>query len=137
MGAGAVLQDEDDNVLTLLSKRLGYGTNNIAEYLAINMGLRESTRLGATHVTVYTDSQLCAKQLTGEYSVRNTRLRREVEAIQSLEKKFDRVRYRWRRRSEGLQPAADALASGTPHEEVLATYFPDAPIEGQEEEPSK
>jgi len=125
MGAGVVVQDAEGKLLSLASRRLGFGTNNVAEYLAINMALREAAKLGATHVTVYTDSQLCVKQLTGVYAVRNQRLRREVEAIQALAKKFERARFRWQRRTEGHSPAADALASGTPHEEVRATYFPE------------
>lgn len=96
----------------MLSEDAGVGTNNVAEYRAILRGLEVAERLGASHATVYSDSQLCIKQLNGEYVVKNIRLRHWYDKIRRLEKRITRVRYRWQSREEGLQPDADALAAG-------------------------
>jgi ribonuclease HI len=125
---GAVLQDSEGHVLALISESSGRGTNNTAEYSAIIRGLSAALSLGATHATVYSDSQLCVKQITGEYKVRNEKLRVFVNQVKALVQDFTRVRFRWQRRSEGLQPDADKLAAGGDEAEaVFAKYMDQLP----------
>ena len=57
------------------STYLGETTNNVAEYLALVYALQEALRAGYTDVTVRTDSELLARQLNGEYQVRNGQLK--------------------------------------------------------------
>ena len=74
-GVGVVVLDGDATPLRELSCPIGETTNNVAEYLALVYALHEALRLGCTSVTVKTDSELLARQMTGQYKVRDTRLR--------------------------------------------------------------
>ena len=76
-GIGAVLQPSDGTTgpARHLSKYIGETTNNVAEYLALVYALQEALRGGYTDLTVKTDSELLARQLNGEYRVRNGQLK--------------------------------------------------------------
>lgn len=54
---------------------LGATTNNVAEYQALLWGLRTAIHLDARPLTVYSDSELVVRQLSGEYKVKNHGLR--------------------------------------------------------------
>jgi len=56
-------------------KYLGQTTNNVAEYLALLYALEEAQARGVTELLVRTDSELLAKQVSGEYRVRDETLR--------------------------------------------------------------
>lgn len=70
-GLGVLIVDEAGQKLAEISEYLGQTTNNVAEYKALIRGLEEAKKLGATEVDVYTDSQLMARQISGEYKVKN------------------------------------------------------------------
>lgn len=74
-GAGAVIKDGEGKVVKRLKRSLGITTNNIAEYKALIMGLKEAKRLGLSHVKIFADSELVVKQLKGEYRVKNEGLK--------------------------------------------------------------
>ncbi len=67
---GALILDPEGNTLKTLSESIGHATNNIAEYSALIYALQEAVAMGASKVLVKTDSQLMARQYTGEYAVR-------------------------------------------------------------------
>ncbi len=46
-------------------------TNNVAEYRALLLGLEQARELGADEVEVIGDSELIAKQVLGQYKVKN------------------------------------------------------------------
>ena len=65
-------------------------TNNVAEYRALLLGLQQARELGASEVEVVGDSELIAKQVLGEYKVKNEALRPlHREATEAL-RAFDR-----------------------------------------------
>lgn len=74
-GVGAVIADDQGRTIKELKNFLGVATNNVAEYQAILMALRKALDLGAGSVLVYTDSELVARQLRGEYRVREEHLK--------------------------------------------------------------
>ena len=74
-GIGVVLTDDDGNELDRANDFIGVATNNVAEYRALLLGLERARALGANEVEVVNDSQLVARQLTGEYRVKNADLR--------------------------------------------------------------
>lgn len=57
-----------------IAERIGFATNNVAEYKAMLRGLDEAAALGASTVHVQSDSELLVRQLLGEYKVRNDAL---------------------------------------------------------------
>jgi ribonuclease HI len=74
-GLGVVIAAPEGDVLWAVGEPLGHTTNNVAEYRALLRGLAEAKRLGATAVQVYTDSELVAKQIAGEYRVKRPHLK--------------------------------------------------------------
>ena len=74
-GIGVVFLDGEAKPTRQLSHYLGEATNNIAEYLALVYALQEALHIGCTQVSVKTDSELLARQMSGQYKVRDPQLR--------------------------------------------------------------
>ncbi len=74
-GVGAVFLDGRAKPVRQFSKYIGQTTNNVAEYLALIYALQEALRAGYAAVTVKTDSELLARQISGRYKVRHEQLR--------------------------------------------------------------
>ena len=84
--AASVVSDPDGGVLDETAVALGTATNNVAEYRALLLGLDRARALGATEVDVVNDSELIARQVTGEYKVKNADLAAlHGEALRALE----------------------------------------------------
>ncbi|MBI3088419.1 MAG: ribonuclease HI family protein [Candidatus Omnitrophica bacterium] len=107
-GVGAVFLDEQGARLARLSKYVGETTNNVAEYLALLYALQEAQARGWRHVSVKTDSELLAKQLSGEYKVRDQTLRLFHELARHLMRAFERCAVEHVSRSRNAE--ADRLA---------------------------
>ena len=88
---------------------LGEATNNVAETCALILSLQEISRLGAKRVTVLTDSELLARQVTGVYRVRDTQLQWLHVLIQNLIAGFDHFEIQHVPREKNR--AADRLAN--------------------------
>jgi len=73
--AACVISDADGNQLAEDALLLGRTTNNVAEYRALLLGLQRARELGADDVEVVGDSELIAKQVLGQYKVKNEALR--------------------------------------------------------------
>ncbi|MDP3938723.1 MAG: ribonuclease HI family protein [Deltaproteobacteria bacterium] len=74
-GAGAFLTTEDGRVVSRVAMFLGEMTNNMAEYTALLIGLKEARRIGAEEITIRSDSELLVRQLDGRYKVKNETLK--------------------------------------------------------------
>ncbi|MEW5996452.1 MAG: ribonuclease HI family protein [Candidatus Micrarchaeota archaeon] len=74
MGAGIVLVHEG-KVVKEISRHLGFGTNNEAEYKAVLIAVEEAGKLGAKGLSVRSDSKLLVSQLKGEFRVKAPHLR--------------------------------------------------------------
>jgi ribonuclease HI len=106
---GAVAADPDGNVLAERSAYIGETTNNVAEYRALLLGLELARELDARKVEVINDSELVAKQISGEYRVKHAGLKPlYLEAMEAL-RRFDRARVRSVRRESNTR--ADALVN--------------------------
>lgn len=68
---GASVQDREGLELATVSQRIGFGTNNQAEYRAAIEGVRKARQLGATALELRMDSELVVRQLIGRYRVKN------------------------------------------------------------------
>ena len=88
---GVVLRDEKGDVVSEVSRCIGNATNNVAEYIAVLYGLEEAVFLGAKKIIIKTDSQLVARQLKGEYRVKDRDLRKFADLVLNLLKVFDKV----------------------------------------------
>lgn len=74
-GAGGSIKDESGVEIATISKYLGIATSNVAEYKALILGLKEAKKLGFTSITVFTDSELVANQVTGKWRVKDVKLK--------------------------------------------------------------
>jgi tryptophan 2,3-dioxygenase len=84
--AAAVISSPEGEQLDEAARRIGQATNNVAEYRALLLGLERARALGAEEVELVNDSELVARQLTGEYRVKNADLKPlHAEALQALE----------------------------------------------------
>ena len=88
-GVGVVITDPDGNELARANDFIGTATNNEAEYQALLLGLKRASALGATQVEVINDSQLVARQITGEYRVRKPDLKPLYAQAQALLRGFE------------------------------------------------
>jgi ribonuclease HI len=73
-GAGLVLVDGNGQEIAADSIYLGQCTNNVAEYQALILGLETALRCGCNTLSIYLDSELIVRQITGQYKVRNAQL---------------------------------------------------------------
>ena len=74
-GAGAVLLDEDGNVVAEMTRYLGRATNNVAEYTALIIGLEEARRRGIEELEIRMDSLLVVQQMRGAWRIKHPGLR--------------------------------------------------------------
>jgi ribonuclease HI len=91
--AAFIVTDKAGNTLAEQSRFLGDGTNNEAEYHALiellkwldeNKGLRKTSR---DAVYVRCDSQLIVCQVTGQWKVKEPRLKELLAQVQELKKR--------------------------------------------------
>lgn len=108
-GIGAVLYNEDREVLAEISKYLGVATNNQAEYKALIFALKKALELEAEEVNCYLDSELVVCQLNREYKVKNKDLAPLFLEIHNLSLSFKKITYTHIPRERNKQ--ADKLAN--------------------------
>ena len=87
-GVGVVILDANGKRLKEVSKYIGEATNNIAEYNALLYGLEEALMLRVDEIVVNLDSELVAKQLTGDYRVKDSILKPLFERAMNMLNSF-------------------------------------------------
>jgi len=108
-GIGVFMEDESGHIVGKLARYLGTATNNQAEYTALIDGLKAAHERGAEEVSVFADSELLVKQMSGEYRVKNPELQTLHAEATLLRKNFKRVVIRHVPRAKNAE--ADALAN--------------------------
>lgn len=83
-------------------------TNNVAEYTALINTIQYCLNKGLLTITVYGDSQLAIRQITGEYSVNSPNIIPLYERVIKLTKNFDNISFEWVRRE--LNQEADIMS---------------------------
>jgi ribonuclease HI len=96
---------------------IGIHTNNQAEYLALIAALEFALAVRVEEVVCHLDSELVAKQLKGEYNVKNVELRKLWRKTQELRACFKKISFVNVPRSNSLIQRADALVNKTLDEE--------------------
>jgi ribonuclease HI len=108
-GVGVVLTEESGKEIDRANAYIGETTNNVAEYRALLLGLDRARSRGVRELEIVNDSELVARQLTGEYRVKKEDLRLlHAQARRALEA-FER----WSIRSvpRAKNEVADALVN--------------------------
>jgi ribonuclease HI len=92
-GCGLIIKDTEGRILVKKARYVGIRTNNVAEYTALIDGLREAVDLGAQELTVVTDSELVMRQMTGEYKVKDVKLKELFAEAQRLSRCFSSAKF--------------------------------------------
>ena len=71
----AVAAEPGRGVVAERNSYIGEATNNVAEYRAVLLGLELAKDLGASQVELVNDSELVARQIGGQYKVKNAGLK--------------------------------------------------------------
>ena len=95
------------------SRFIGLRTNNQAEYEALLMALKFAADSKAQEVVCHLDSELVAKQLNGEYTVKNAELVKLNRQVQSLKSCFKKISFVNVPREHPQIQRADALVNKT------------------------
>jgi ribonuclease HI len=85
-----VVSDAHGTVLAEEGRYIGEATNNVAEYRALLLGLELARGVGARSVEVVNDSELVARQIGGQYKVKNPGLRPLFQEATAALREFDR-----------------------------------------------
>jgi ribonuclease HI len=116
-----IAQNEQGEIIKEDSCFLGIHTNNQAEYEAVLMALRYAIRKRIQEVVCHLDSELVAKQLKGEYAVKNFELQQLWLRVQELKACFKKISFVRVPRSNLLIQRADALVNKTLDDEAPKT----------------
>ena len=81
---GIVIRDEDGNEFKKISRYIGKTTNNVAEYKALIVLFESLKNYPIEKLTIRTDSQLMARQLSGEYRVKDLKLKGLFKEVRKL-----------------------------------------------------
>jgi ribonuclease HI len=87
-GAGILIANERGAVIKKVTRYLGTTTNNVAEYLALIIGLKEALKLKGEVVHLFSDSELMVRQLKGIYKVRDAKMRALSQEVKKLLSQF-------------------------------------------------
>ena len=108
-GIGVVIMDESGKSIKEFGKYIGEATNNIAEYNALLYGLEEALILRADEIVINMDSELVAKQLSGDYRVKDSNIKPIFERAVNILKSFKKFEIKHVKRE--LNKEADRLVN--------------------------
>lgn len=111
--------DENGTIIKTGSRHVGLRTNNQAEYEALILALDYAKSVQAQEVTCYLDSELVARQMKGEYSVKNLELRRLYLKAHALRVGFKKAQFFNVARTNSFIQQADALVNKTLDEQTI------------------
>jgi ribonuclease HI len=101
MAIGALLLENGKKVREL-SKKIGRGTNNIAEWSALIEGLKLALSHGCRELEVRGDSQLIIRQISGQYRVKSENLIPLFNEARKLCGNFEKLSFKWVQREENF-----------------------------------
>ncbi|KAF5190570.1 Ribonuclease h protein [Thalictrum thalictroides] len=87
-GAGAVLRADDESVVWRLREGVGIATNNVAEYRAVLLGLKQALKKGFSQIRVRGDSKLVCMQVQGLWKIKNENMATLCKEVKALKDQF-------------------------------------------------
>jgi len=122
-GAGALILSATGETILETGSYLGIRTNNVAEYLALLLGLKQAARLGARTIAIRVDSELIARQVNGVYKVRDEKLKplfQEIKAALGAFRKYTISHVPRAANQRADQLANEAIVNRTIHADLKA-----------------
>jgi ribonuclease HI/probable phosphoglycerate mutase len=114
-GAGIVVRDDRGETVFTRGAYLGEMTNNMAEYEALLRALTAAVEHSVRDITIYTDSQLVANQVTGVYRIKNRTLLGYVLRVKEIVSNFEHFTIQYIPREQNREAdrlAKDAILKG-------------------------
>jgi ribonuclease HI len=130
---GVVVLTRQDKTVAAFGEAIGETTNNYAEYTALVHALRLLSVFEVDRLRIYTDSELMAKQIKGEYRVKEKTLLSPNAQVMSMlhrYKDWDIAHIPREKNAEADSLANRALNEGVPAQGKPARK-PPPPPEGQ------
>ena len=90
---GILICDAKDEILEDHMETIGDTTNNVAEYTAVIVGLELAKKIGGEEIEYFVDSQLVAKQLSGEYKVKTPHILTLFKRAKTQMAHFKKIRF--------------------------------------------
>jgi ribonuclease HI len=106
---GGRLVSAEGGLLEEFADRIGEATNNVAEYQALITGLELALDRGVRKLTVFSDSELVVKQVSGDYKVKDQNMKTFHEQARILVMQFQEFEIKAIRREDNT--AADRLVN--------------------------
>ncbi len=113
-----VALNEQGEIVKSNSRFIGIRTNNQAEYEALLMALQFAIEVGAEEVVCHLDSELVAKQLNGQYSVKDHELQQLWRKVTQLKGCFKKISFVNVPREHPQIQVADELVNETLDQET-------------------
>ncbi len=108
-GIGVAIFNKETKLIKESCEYIGNATNNVSEYKALILGIKEALKLCPQEALFKSDSELLVKQIKGEYRVKNPHLMYLFTDAQGLLKKLPKWEIEHIPREENRQ--ADKLAN--------------------------
>lgn len=83
-----VVVNENDDTVYKKGQFIGTATNNVAEYNALILALSWVLENASGDVEIVLDSELVKKQMTGEYRIKDLKMKSLASEAKSLERRF-------------------------------------------------
>jgi ribonuclease HI len=116
-GASAFIVYKDKRILFQRGYFFKQATNNVAEYFAVLMAMDWITKnpkiVGDGGIYFYLDSELVAKQINGEYKIKNERLKNIFNKILNIKNSLSDNEIVFHHIKRENNKAADALVNKT------------------------
>lgn len=108
---GILVCNGKGEMLREFQEAIGEATNNIAEYRAVLKGLELAHELGLEEIEYFVDSELVARQLSGEYRIKSPHLKDLFLRVKEREGQFHKVTYKQVPRTHEKIKWADRLVN--------------------------
>ena len=108
---GGVIYDENKDEMINYKKKIGFATNNVAEYKGLLAGIKVCIQYNIRKLIVYGDSKLAIEQVKGNWKVKSGNIKPIYDEIISLitSENFDKITFEHVKRN--LNKRADELAN--------------------------
>lgn len=107
-GCSAVIFSDKNCFIAECYESIESATSNVAEYMALLLGLKKCIELGLKNIEVRSDSELLVNQMQGKYRIRNKTIAQLFLEAKKLTAEFDKIVIRKIPRSENKY--ADSLS---------------------------
>lgn len=106
---GFIIKNKNGDIICREGQFIGLATNNRAEYWALTEALKRATSLGIREARCFLDSELVARQLNGQYKVRDNNIKKYFQNLREILPNFSKISFNHVTRNNNFE--ADRLVN--------------------------